>query len=58
MLKDYEAYVEAQELVDQAYRDQSRWLQMSATNIAYSGKFSSDRTIQEFAADIWKIKPV
>ena len=58
VLKDFEPYIETHELVEQAYRDKLTWLNMSVTNIAYSGKFSSDRTIQEYATDIWKIKPV
>ena len=58
VLKDFEPYIETHELVEQAYRDKLTWLHMSVMNIAYSGKFSSDRTIQEYATDIWKIKPV
>ncbi|MBS4175965.1 glycogen/starch/alpha-glucan phosphorylase [Lederbergia citrea] len=58
VLKDFEPYIETHELVEQAYRDKLTWLNMSVTNIAYSGKFSSDRTIQEYVTDIWKIKPV
>ncbi|AXI07794.1 glycogen phosphorylase [Oceanobacillus zhaokaii] len=56
VLKDFEPYLEAHELAERAYRDRSTWLNMSVTNIAYSGKFSSDQTIQEYATDIWKIK--
>lgn len=56
VLKDFEPYIETHEHVEEAYRHKLKWLQMSATNIAYSGKFSSDRTIQEYAAEIWKIK--
>ena len=55
VLKDFEPYIETHELVEQAYRDRLTWLNMSVTNIAYSGKFSSDRTIKEYATDIWKI---
>jgi starch phosphorylase len=58
VLKDFEPYLETQEYVEQIYRDKLKWLSMSVTNIAYSGKFSSDRTIQEYATDIWKVKPV
>lgn len=58
VLKDFEPYLDTHEHVVQAYRDKLSWLRMSVTNIAYSGKFSSDRTIQEYAAGIWKIKPV
>ncbi|MEK3887643.1 glycogen/starch/alpha-glucan phosphorylase [Bacillus sp. FSL K6-3431] len=56
VLKDFEPYIETHELVERAYRDRLTWLNMSVTNIAYSGKFSSDGTIQEYATDIWKIK--
>ena len=58
VLKDFEPYIETHEIVEQTYRDKLSWLHMSVTNIAYSGKFSSDRTIQEYATDIWKIKKV
>lgn len=58
VLKDFEPYIDTHEHVERAYRDQMSWLRMSVTNIAYSGRFSSDRTIQEYAAGIWKIKPV
>lgn len=57
VLKDFDSYAEAHELVDQTYRDQHKWLTMSITNIAHSGKFSSDRTIQEYASEIWGIRP-
>lgn len=56
VLKDFEAYLETHELVDQTYRDRYQWLNMSVTNIAHSGKFSSDGTIQEYVNDIWKLK--
>ncbi|RCW76955.1 glycogen/starch/alpha-glucan phosphorylase [Saliterribacillus persicus] len=55
-LKDFDAYVETQQLVDQAYRNRKKWLAKSLINIAHSGKFSSDHTIQEYATGIWKIK--
>ena len=58
VLKDFEPYVEAHQLAESAYRDRNMWEKMSLTNIAYSGKFSSDQTIQNYASDIWKIKPV
>lgn len=58
VLKDFEPYVETQEYVEQTYRDKRKWLSMCVTNIAYSGKFSSDRTIKEYATEIWKVKPV
>ncbi|XP_010528398.1 PREDICTED: alpha-glucan phosphorylase 1 [Tarenaya hassleriana] len=56
--KDFPDYIECQEKVDEAYRDQKRWTRMSILNTAGSYKFSSDRTIHEYAKDIWNIKPV
>ncbi|KAF2596497.1 hypothetical protein F2Q68_00011849 [Brassica cretica] len=56
--KDFPSYVECQEKVDKAYRDQKRWTRMSILNTAGSSKFSSDRTIHEYAKDIWNIKQV
>jgi starch phosphorylase len=57
VLKDFDAYVEAQELVDLTYRNQKEWLRKAIINIAHSGKFSSDRTIAEYATEIWKLRP-
>ncbi|CAL5325894.1 unnamed protein product [Camellia sinensis] len=56
--KDFPSYIECQEKVDEAYRDQVRWTRMSILNSAGSYKFSSDRTIHEYARDIWNIEPV
>ncbi|CAA3032574.1 alpha-1,4 glucan phosphorylase L isozyme, chloroplastic amyloplastic, partial [Olea europaea subsp. europaea] len=56
--KDFPSYIECQEKVDNAYRDQKRWTIMSILNTAGSFKFSSDRTIHEYAKDIWSIKPI
>ncbi|OLO27560.1 glycogen phosphorylase [Alkalihalophilus pseudofirmus] len=58
VLKDFDSYIEAQEMVDQNYRNQKNWLKKSITNIAHSGKFSSDRTISEYASEIWQLSPV
>lgn len=58
VLKDFEPYLEAHELIDQTYRDRFTWQSMSVTNIAHSGKFSSDQTIQEYVNDIWRIPKV
>lgn len=57
LLADYEAYIKAQELVSKTYQNQAKWLEMSINNIASSGKFSSDRTIAEYARDIWGVEP-
>ena len=48
-------YVEAQEKVAQAWRDKANWTRMSILNTASSGFFSTDRTMQEYNADIWKL---
>nr|XP_043640329.1 alpha-1,4 glucan phosphorylase L-1 isozyme, chloroplastic/amyloplastic [Erigeron canadensis] len=56
--KDFPSYIECQEKVDEAYRDQKRWTRMSILNSAGSYKFSSDRTIHEYARDIWNIEPL
>jgi len=52
---DFYSYVEAQERVDVAYKDQAKWCRMAIEGIARSGKFSSDRTISEYAEQIWNI---
>ena len=57
-LADYKAYVEAQREVDKAYLNKARWARMAILNTARVGKFSSDRTIQEYADDIWKLPSV
>ncbi|KAG8659604.1 alpha-1,4 glucan phosphorylase L isozyme, chloroplastic/amyloplastic isoform X1 [Manihot esculenta] len=56
--KDFPSYVECQEKVDKAYQEQRRWTNMSIMNTAGSYKFSSDRTIHEYAKDIWNIEPI
>ncbi len=58
ILKDFDSYAEAQQRVDAAYRDQEGWARMAMMNTACSGKFSSDRTIEEYVKDIWKLKKV
>ena len=57
VLKDFDAYVKAQEKIDRLYRDQEKWQQMCLINIANSGIFSSDNTIRRYADEIWNIKP-
>lgn len=56
--KDFPSYIECQEKVDEAYRDQKKWTKMSILNTAGSFKFSSDRTIHQYARDIWMIEPI
>ncbi|GER31844.1 phosphorylase [Striga asiatica] len=56
--KDFPSYIECQQKVDEAYRDQKNWTKMSILNTAGSFKFSSDRTIHQYARDIWMIEPV
>jgi len=56
-LADLQSYIDAQVAVDVAYSDRTSWLRKSALNIARMGKFSSDRTIREYARDVWHIKP-
>ncbi len=58
VLADYEAYVRAQGEVDRAFSDQERWARMAILNTARVGKFSSDRTISEYAKEIWKLDPL
>ncbi|MDJ0590661.1 MAG: glycogen/starch/alpha-glucan phosphorylase [Pleurocapsa sp. MO_226.B13] len=55
---DYQAYVDCQEQVSKAYLDREHWTRMSILNVASMGKFSSDRTISEYAAEIWNVQPV
>ncbi len=58
VLADFRAYSDAQARVDAAYRDRRRWAKMAILNTARMGKFSSDRTINEYARDIWNLKKV
>ena len=58
ILRDFDAYKEAQKKVDEAYHDEERWARMAMMQTANSGKFSSDRTIQEYVDDIWKLEKV
>lgn len=58
LLADYRSYIDCQEQVSQAYRDQERWTRMSILNVARMGKFSSDRSIGEYCQNIWNTKPV
>ena len=58
ILKDFRSYAETQKKVEEAYRDKDRWAKMALLNTASCGKFSSDRTIQEYVDDIWHLDKV
>ena len=58
ILKDFEAYAEAQKRVQTAYKDERNWAKSVILNVACSGKFSSDRTIEEYVKDIWHLDKV
>ncbi|MDO4432580.1 MAG: glycogen/starch/alpha-glucan phosphorylase [Aerococcaceae bacterium] len=57
LLKDYSSFYEAQLRADVLYQQPTKWAQMAITNIANSGKFSSDYTILRYAGDVWKVSP-
>jgi len=54
-LADFRSYIDSQQLVAEAYQDREKWIRMSIMNTASSGFFSTDRTMQEYNADIWKL---
>lgn len=58
LLADYHSYVECQDTVGLAYRDQDQWTRMSILNVARMGKFSSDRSIRDYCQDFWNVHPV
>jgi len=58
LFADYQSYIDCQDRVSHAYRDQENWIRMSILNTARTGKFSSDRTIREYCQDIWKVEPI
>lgn len=58
ILKDFKSYAEAQKKVEAAYKDEKGWAKSAILNTACSGKFTSDRTIQEYVDDIWKLDKV
>ena len=58
LLADYQSYIDCQDRVSLAYKDREAWTRMSILNVARIGKFSSDRSIRDYCADIWKSWPV
>jgi starch phosphorylase len=58
LLADFDSYLSCQERVSAAFRDVESWTRMSIRNVAAMGRFSSDRTIREYAEEIWGVKPV
>ncbi len=58
VLKDLRAYAKAHENLNETYKDEKTWFNMTIVNIAMSGYFSSDRTINDYATEIWNIKPM
>ena len=58
LLADYQAYVDCQQRVSEAYRNQDNWTRMSILNAARVGRFSSDRSIREYCRDIWDVSPM
>ena len=58
VLKDFESYAQAHKKVNEKYKDKKAWAKSAIINVANSGKFSSDRTILEYANEIWDLKPV
>lgn len=57
-MKDFKPYAEAQKKVEAAYRDESGWAKSAIINMASAGKFTSDRTIQEYVDEIWHLDKV
>ncbi|MBR1692104.1 MAG: glycogen/starch/alpha-glucan phosphorylase [Lachnospiraceae bacterium] len=58
ILKDFRSYAEAQKKVELAYKDEKGWAKSAIINVAMSGKFTSDRTIQQYVDEIWKLEKV
>ena len=58
LLADYQSYIDKQNEVSIAYTDVDRWTKMSIFNVARIGKFSSDRSVKEYAEKIWNVKPI
>ena len=58
LTEDFQSYIDALKLVDEAYLDQTEWLKKSITTCARMGKFSSDRAILDYAEEYWSIEPL
>ena len=58
ILADFKSYAEAQKRVEAAYRDEDNWAKSAILNVACSGKFTSDRTIQQYVDEIWHLDKV
>jgi glycogen phosphorylase len=58
LFADFQSYMDCQDRVDAAYKDQQQWAKMSILNVARMGKFSSDRSIRQYCQEIWKAEPV
>jgi starch phosphorylase len=58
LFADYQSYIDCQQRVSEAYRDQENWTRMSILNCARVGRFSSDRSIREYCRNIWHVKPI
>ena len=58
ILKDFRSYAKAHQRIDEAYRDEAWWAKAAILNVANSGKFTSDRTIEEYVKDIWHLNKV
>ena len=58
VLKDFKPYLEASKKIEELYLDQKKWAKMCLINIAYSGYFSSDRTIKEYNRDVWHLQTI
>jgi glycogen phosphorylase len=58
LLADYDSYIACQERVDGVYRNKQEWIRRAILNVAHMGKFSSDRTVREYAEKIWNLRPI
>jgi starch phosphorylase len=57
LFADYQSYIECQDWVGETFKDQDKWTKMSILNTARMGKFSSDRSIQDYSRKIWQVQP-